>query len=29
VEQLKAKKDVIEADPSQLTIGLMMDKVVA
>ena len=29
VEELKAKKDVIENDPSQLTMGLGMDKIVA
>jgi hypothetical protein len=29
VEELKAKKEVIENDQSQLTIGLGMDKVVA
>lgn len=29
VEELKAKKEAIENDPSQLVIGLSMEKVVA
>ena len=29
VDELKAKKDVIESDPNQLTMSLVMDKVVA
>lgn len=29
VDELKAKKELIESDPTQLTIGLTLDKVVA